>query len=189
MCGRYVSATPADELAAYFDVGTVSEALLEPADPNHNVAPTTMVPAVVAKAADPTDRRLETFRWGLVPFWAKDLKIGSRMINARAETVATKNSFRSPFKKRRCIIPADGFYEWWKVGETEKGKPVKQPMYITRVDEAPFAFAGLWSTWTSPDDEEIQSCTIITTSANEACLLYTSPSPRDKRQSRMPSSA
>ena len=123
-------------------------------------------------------RRLEAFHWGLVPGWAKDLSVGNRMINARAETIATKNAFRRPFARRRCIIPADGFYEWTKV----PGHRKKQPYFIHRTDDEPLAFAGLWEVWRGPKDggtvpgghgddgEErpfIRSCTIITTSANE----------------------
>jgi putative SOS response-associated peptidase YedK len=106
---------------------------------------------------------LDKFHWGLVPFWAKDTAIGNRMINARAETVAEKPSFKNAFKKRRCLIIADGFYEW----KGPKGQ--KQPMFITLPDKKPFAFAGLWETWGKKDQETLyKSCTIITTEACEA---------------------
>ncbi len=164
MCGRYVASTPPDELAQYF-----SAAHNEPGrlfSPNFNVAPTQGVYAVYL---DGGVRRLDTFRWGLVPFWAKDPRIGNRMINARAETLASKNSFRVPLARRRCIIPADGFYEWRKA---EGAKP-KQPMYISRPDGEPFAFAGLWEKWrdkANPDPDghprELLSCTIVTCAAN-----------------------
>ena len=150
MCGRYVSATPPDELARYFGAQAPEpDRALEPnravepnqaLEPNHNVAPTQAVHAVRETGGV---RRLDTLRWGLVPFWAKDPKIGSRMINARGETVAEKNAFRRPLARRRCIIPADGFYEWW----LPEGSKRKQPMFISRPDGDPFAFAGLWEVW------------------------------------------
>ena len=134
---------------------------------NYNVAPTQGVLAVYESSGE---RWLDTFHWGLVPFWAKDPKIGSRMINARAETIAEKNSFKRPFAKKRCIIPADGFYEWKRV----EGQKRKQPMYLTTIDESPFAFAGLWEVWKDSntldqDGEplELYSCTIITGEPNE----------------------
>lgn len=175
MCGRFVSASPPDEIARYFDV---DETVLPQLEANYNVAPTNDVYAV---AIDGGIKRVEAFHWGLVPSWAKDPKIGSRMINARSEGIATKNSFRAAFKRRRCIIPADGFYEWQKLGESKR----KQPHYIHRPDGEPLAFAGLWEVWRGPqkakaDDQDqagekdtgveeppLRSCTIITTSAND----------------------
>ncbi|MEO5840691.1 MAG: SOS response-associated peptidase [Acidimicrobiales bacterium] len=158
MCGRYVAAAPPSEIAKYF-AAAPTETVLEP---SYNVAPTNEVYAVVEHD---DERRLEHLRWGLVPLWAKDLAIGSKMINARAEGIATKNAYRHAFRKQRCIIPADGFFEW-KVVEGQKRK---QPMYIHRVDGEPLAFAGLWETWRGPDrnDEPLRTCTIITTTANE----------------------
>lgn len=161
MCGRFVSATPPDQIAAYF--GTEApEALLEP---SYNVAPTNDVYAVLA---DGSARHLDAFHWGLVPLWAKDPKIGSKMINARAETLAEKNAFKSAFKRRRCLIPADGFYEWHKRPDAP-AKAKKQPYFIHRVDGEPVAFAGLWEVWKGPDkdQEPLRSCTIITTSPND----------------------
>lgn len=158
MCGRFVSATPPDQVAAYFGA-EAPESLLAP---RWNVAPTTDVYAVLA---DGSTRRLDAFHWGLVPRWAKDLKVGSRMINARAETLATKGAYKHAFQRRRCIIPADGFYEWQK----RPGQKTKQPWFVHRPDGEPFAFAGLWETWKGPDgtgDEVLRSCTIITTDAN-----------------------
>jgi putative SOS response-associated peptidase YedK len=160
MCGRFVSATPPDQVAAYF--GTEApEALLEP---GYNVAPTNDVYAVLA---DGSTRHLDAFHWGLVPAWAKDPKIGSKMINARAETLAEKNAYKAAFKRRRCLIPADGFYEWRKHPTEAKGK--KQPFFIHRPDGEPYAFAGLWEVWRGPDkdQEPLRSCTIITTAPNE----------------------
>ena len=161
MCGRYVSATPPDQIAAYFGA-EASEALLEP---SYNVAPTNDVYAVLS---DGSARHLDAFHWGLVPLWAKDPKIGSRMINARAETLAEKNAFKSAFKRRRCLIPVDGFYEW-KKDPSAPAKAKKQPYFIHRPDGEPFAFAGLWEVWKGPnkDQEPLRSCTIITTSPNE----------------------
>lgn len=171
MCGRYVSATPPDQLARYFGAESVVEARKSPDSEefvgNFNVAPTQGVFTVYETQGE---RWLDTFHWGLVPFWAKDPKIGSRMINARAETIAEKNSFKRSFAKKRCIIPADGFYEWKRV----EGQKRKQPMYLTTIDESPFAFAGLWEVWkdTNTLDQdgeplELYSCTIITGEPNE----------------------
>jgi putative SOS response-associated peptidase YedK len=172
MCGRFVSASPPDELARYFDVDQVAEQVLEP---SFNVAPTSDVYVIVETGGV---RRLDTFHWGLIPFWAKDRKVGQKMINARAETLADKSAYRRAFQKRRCIIPADGFFEWKKV----PGQKAKQPMYIHRNDGEPMAFAGLWEVWRpgspaesgagdagTPDDEStwVHSCTIITGDPNE----------------------
>ena len=161
MCGRFVSATPPDQVAAYF--GTEApEALLEP---SYNVAPTNDVYAVLA---DGSARHLDAFHWGLVPLWAKDPKIGSKMINARAETLAAKNAYKAAFKRRRCLIPADGFYEWRKDPDAPP-RAKKQPFFIHRPDGEPYAFAGLWEVWRGPDkdQEPLRSCTIVTTWPNE----------------------
>lgn len=151
MCGRYTLRTPVDSLAERFKIQEYPSSLT----PNYNTAPTQEVAAVVE---EDDQRKLEMFHWGLIPSWAKDPAIGNKMINARAETVSEKPSFRSAFKKRRCLILADGFYEWQK---TDNGK---QPYHIKMQDDSPFAFAGLWEIW--KDEEEIRSCTIITTEAN-----------------------
>ena len=158
MCGRFVSTTPPDQLATYFGAEQLGETLLEP---SYNVAPTNQVWTVLEDAGT---RVLDTARWGLIPFWAKDAKIGNKMINARAETVATKNAFRKAFQRQRCIIPVDSFYEWVKL----EGEDNKTPMRIHRVDGAPFALAGLWETWRDPDHdgELVRSCTIITGTPN-----------------------
>ncbi|HEY3143080.1 MAG TPA: SOS response-associated peptidase [Acidimicrobiales bacterium] len=164
MCGRFVSASPPDEIARYFDV---DETALPELEVNYNVAPTNDVYAV---AIDGGIKRVEAFHWGLVPSWAKDPKIGSKMINARSEGIESKNAYRAAFKRRRCIIPADGFYEWQK----QEGKKKKQPYYIQRPDGEPLAFAGLWEVWrpkdasgeNQADEPPLRSCTIITTSAN-----------------------
>ena len=164
MCGRFVSSSPPDQIAAYFDAA-LGESLVEhPLAPNYNTAPTNDVYAVVDT---PEGRRVEVFHWGLIPVWAKDMKLGQKMINARAETLASKGAFKPAFKRKRCIIPADGFYEWQK----RPGQKTKQPYFIHRLDGEPLAFAGLWETWrdpnAGPDAPWLQSCTIITTSANE----------------------
>ena len=126
--------------------------------PRFNIAPTQEVSAVRDLGEG---RELEFLRWGLIPSWAKDKSIGAKLINARAETVAEKPAFRSAFKHRRCLIPADGFFEWKKEG----GR--KEPHYITLRDGGLFAFAGLWEEWHPEDGEAVRSCTIITTGANE----------------------
>jgi len=161
MCGRFVSTSPPDELAAYFGATAAPEASLEP---NYNVAPTQDVLAVVE---DGGERHLDAFFWGLVPSWAKDVKIGSRMINARAETLAEKSAYKKSFETRRCLVPADGFYEWKKLGGGSK--PKKQPVFITRADGAPLAFAGIWSVWRGPAEDQppLRSLTIVTTTPNE----------------------
>ena len=156
MCGRFVQNISLEALQQNFNIRTTAPDIR----PNYNVAPTQEILAVVKHDNENT---LEKFHWGLVPFWAKDVSIGSRMINARAETVSQKPSFRNAFKKRRCLIPADGFYEW----TGEKGK--KQPHYVTIPSGEPLAFAGLWESWTNKDDESVyKSCTIITTAASES---------------------
>ena len=162
MCGRFVSASPPDELARYFQVEQVAEQVLEP---SFNVAPTKDVYVVVESGGV---RRLDAFHWGLIPFWAKDRKVGQRMINARAEGLADKGAYKRAFQKRRCIVPADGFFEWRR----NKGAKQKQPMYVHRADGEPLAFAGLWELWKpneTADDPStwVRSCTIITGEPNE----------------------
>jgi putative SOS response-associated peptidase YedK len=155
MCGRFVGYRGIAELKSVFPIDLVEAKVSS----NYNVAPTQNVLSIIRKD---NSNVLTGLYWGLVPFWAKDTKIGYRMINARAETVASKPAFRNAFKKRRCLIPADGFYEW-------KGKAgKKQPMYITLPDEGPFAFAGLWEIWDRDEEAEkpLMSCTILTTDAS-----------------------
>ncbi|MBI3363071.1 MAG: SOS response-associated peptidase [Chloroflexi bacterium] len=154
MCGRFtLTVDPAALQAAFPGIAV-------PADlpPRYNVAPTQPV-AVVANNGQ---NKVEFFRWGLIPSWAKDISIGSRLINARAETLAEKPSFRAAFKKRRCLILADGFYEW----RQDAGNKAKTPMVIRLKSGEPFAFAGLWELWRSADDDTILSCTIVTTEPN-----------------------
>jgi putative SOS response-associated peptidase YedK len=159
MCGRFVSASPPDELARYFAVDKLGESVLEP---KYNVAPTDSVYGIFEKDHE---RRLETFHWGLVPYWAKDVGVGNRMINARVETLTSSNAFKGAFERRRCIVPGDGFYEWRKV----EGRRKKQPVYIRRRDGEPLAMAGLWEAWRGPehDEDPLFSCTIVTGEPNE----------------------
>ncbi len=152
MCGRYTLKTPVDNLAKQFEVEEYPSSLT----PSYNIAPTQSVATVLVEDGK---RKLEMLHWGLIPSWADDPTIGNRMINARAETVATKPSYRSAFKNRRCLILADGFYEWQKTSDG------KQPYYIHMEDGSPFAFAGLWESW--HNGTEIRSSTIITTEPNE----------------------
>lgn len=165
MCGRFVAATPPDQVAAYFGAEAPEAAL----EPSYNVAPTNDVYAVLA---DGGLRHLDAFHWGLIPLWAKDARIGSKMINARADTLATKGAFKSAFRRRRCLIPADGFYEWRKPGQggaAGRSRAPKQPFFISRPDGEPYAFAGLWELWRGPEKDQapLRSCTIITTDPNE----------------------
>jgi putative SOS response-associated peptidase YedK len=170
MCGRFVSAGSPDRIAAYFDSVLPTEVVADSLGENYNVAPTQDIYALVGTGGA---ARLDAFHWGLVPSWAKDRKIGSKMINARAETLAEKPSFKTLFRSKRCIVPMDGFYEW-KAGvaggpANARGKLLKQPMYIHRADGDPLAVAGLWSRWKDPDDAEgryLHSATVITTAAN-----------------------
>ncbi|MCH8310867.1 MAG: SOS response-associated peptidase [Chloroflexi bacterium] len=154
MCGRFTLTADQDSFEdrfsfTGFDLGWV---------PSYNIAPTQEVLTVTNNG---TENRAELMRWGLVPSWAKDPKIGNRMINARAETLAEKPSFRTAFRRRRCLIVADGFYEWKREGKK------KTPMLITAGSDRLFAFAGLWETWKQPDDSWLLTCAIITTSAND----------------------
>ena len=158
MCGRYVSSSSATVLESYL---AIDEVKAEPLDESYNVAPTDEVYAVVERDQK---RLLGTMKWGLVPWFSKDPKTGAKMINARAESVPTKPAFRRAFEKRRCLIPADGFYEWKKPEDGGK----KIPYFIHGTDGRPIVFAGLWEVWReSEDSEPLRTCTIITTSAND----------------------
>jgi putative SOS response-associated peptidase YedK len=155
MCGRFAFYSPREAVLAVFGVEYPFEL-----EPRYNIAPTQ---AVAAIRGDETGRpQAVQLRWGLVPFWAKDPAIGNRLINARAETLADKPSFRSAWRKRRCVILANGFYEWRAAG---KGSGSKTPYYIARADEAPIGFAGLWERW-EKGEAPLETCTIITTAAN-----------------------
>lgn len=154
MCGRYTLTVDAAVLAELFDLDAPTDL-----KPRYNIAPTQMVPVVRAGLEAP--REWASLRWGLIPSWAKDASIGSRLINARSESAADKPSFRSAFRHRRCLIPADGFFEWVT---TDGGK---QPYHLRFRDRRPFAFAGLWERWSPPEGDAVESCTILTTTANE----------------------
>ena len=160
MCGRYVTVSSPALLAERFHVTEVRREELEP---SYNVAPRADVPVVAERHGE---RVLDVVRWGLVPFWAMDPKIGDRMINARAETIRTSGAFKRAFERRRCIVPADGFYEWQKF----EGKRPKLPWFIRRRDGEPLAFAGLWESWHDPKaaegDPPLRTCVIITTEPN-----------------------
>jgi putative SOS response-associated peptidase YedK len=155
MCGRFVVFSDLEQLKEQFPIDNV----LAEVTPNYNVAPTQEILAIIRQEGL---NLLEKLHWGLVPHWTKDISTGYKMINARIETIATKPSFREAFKKRRCLIPADGFYEW----KGEKGN--KQPFFIILPDEKPFAFAGLWETWWDKENqgESYRSCNIITRNAS-----------------------
>ena len=152
MCGRYTLTTDISDLQIRFSFhGHDLEYR-----PRYNIAPTQRVLTVTNEE----ETQAQFMKWGLIPSWAKDPSIGSRMINARGETIAEKPSFRTALRKRRCLVLADGFYEW------KKAEGQKVPMRITLKEEEPFAFAGLWEAWKSPEDEWVRSCTIITTAPN-----------------------
>lgn len=155
MCGRFTLHHSAEEIAERFDAEVLP--LLEP---RYNIAPTQPVTVVTQNGA----RHLEQFQWGLIPSWAKDPKIGNRMINARAETLAEKPAYRTALVRRRCLIPADGFYEWREADNPAEGG--RTPMHFRRRDGALFAFAGLWDEWHSSDGSPLRSCTIITGTPN-----------------------
>jgi putative SOS response-associated peptidase YedK len=155
MCGRFTLNQSAEALAQIFHVEPVLDLVAD-----FNIAPTRMV-ATVLQNPESEKREFKQLHWGLIPSWAKDVAMGAKLINARAETVAEKPAFRSAFKHRRCLVLADGFYEW----QRQQGK--KQPFYFRLQDGQPFAFAGLWERWRSPANEEVISCTILTTAANE----------------------
>ncbi len=154
MCGRFTLRTPAAEVARQFALAVVPEL-----SPRYNIAPTQKV-AIVRRREAAAPRELAMVRWGLIPRWAKDTKIGASMINARSETVDTKPAFKSAFKHRRCLVPADGFFEWRRQGAG------KQPYYISGRDGRPLAIAALWETWQG-ESEAIESCTLLTTEAND----------------------
>jgi len=170
MCGRFTLATPASEWAALFRLEDVPDV-----EPRFNIAPTQDVAVVrapaglrehpglhLAPAGSPVPREALTMRWGLVPRWAREIGSGQPLINARSETVSEKPSFRDSYRERRCLVVADGFYEWQSAGRR------KQPYWIGFADRRPFAFAGLWDRWNAPEGDSVDSCVILTTEANEA---------------------
>lgn len=155
MCGRFTIAAERERVTAALPGITVGEWY----GPRFNVAPGQNVPTVLNDGRS----AITWLRWGLIPSWAKDPAIGNRLINARAETLATKPSFRTSLQHRRCLIVADGFFEW----SARPGHGSRVPHYLTRMDGEPFTFAGLWETWRAQDDRELRTCTIITTEPNE----------------------
>lgn len=174
MCGRYAATKDPATLVKEFDATDTTDDMAPPAD--HNVAPTKNVMTVVERHPrdaegeklldEPAERQLRVMRWGLIPFWAKDKAIGSRMINTRAETAATKPAFRKPLKSQRCLMPADGWYEWQRRGGP---KGTKQPYFMTSPDGSSLAFAGIWETWRDPEAEpdapKLVTCSVITVDA------------------------
>jgi putative SOS response-associated peptidase YedK len=177
MCGRYASSRRPEDLIEEFEV--IDSRVQEPLPADFNVAPTKEVYAVVERppskdSLEPPERQLRVLRWGLVPSWAKDVSIGNRMINARMETVAEKPAYRRALAARRCLLPADGYFEWYPSDElTAKGKPKKQPFFIRPKDGSSLAMAGLYEIWRDPakdDDAEdrfLWTCTVITTDAED----------------------
>lgn len=178
MCGRYASSRRPEDLIEEFEI--VDSRVLTPLEPDYNVAPTKEVYAVVERrpsqdSQDPPRRQLRSLRWGLVPSWAKDPSVGSRMINARMETVAEKPAFKRAFAVRRCLLPADGYFEWYPTARVGKGgKPLKQPFFIRPADGGLLAMAGLYEIWRDPTrDREDEAafrwtCTVLTTQAEDA---------------------
>jgi putative SOS response-associated peptidase YedK len=154
MCGRFTLATPEQDLAVQFNLPEIPDL-----EPRYNIAPTQSVAAVRVPSPE-ADRELVMLHWGLIPFWAKDPGFGARMINARSETAADKPAFRVAFRRRRCLVPADGFYEW----QRQNGK---QPYFIRLQGGRLFAFAGLWERWKDEQGGAIESCTLLTTRPNE----------------------
>ena len=162
MCGRYMLTSPVESLRGVFKF----EGLPLNLPPRWNIAPTQEAP-IVRRRAD-GKRELKMLRWGLVPFWAKDTSGASRMINARGETVADKPAFRQAFRARRCLIPADGFYEWETIGD----KPPREPLLFRMKEGRPFAFAGLWESWKPGDGETLETFTLVNTAANDVMASY-----------------
>jgi len=154
MCGRFILLTDLSVIIKSFDIQNVAGEYR----PGNNISPGQQITAVLRKD---DQNSLVNFRWGLIPSWAEDLSIGNKMFNARAETIAEKPSFKNAFHKRRCLIPADGFYEWQKLGK------VKKPLRFSLKSGEPFGLAGLYETWISPEQKPINTCTIITTEPND----------------------
>lgn len=155
MCGRFTLQITPEMLAEIFGLSETPQSLA----PRYNIAPTQQIP-IIRQLADSANH-LSFAHWGLIPSWAKDKSIGNHMINARAETVHEKPSFRHAVKYRRCLIPSSGFFEWRKDGN------IKIPLYIHLKDSSPMVYAGLWESWKSPEGDNLESCTILTTAANK----------------------
>ncbi len=165
MCGRYASSADEAQLTEVFEIDEVAGPLPAPA---WNIAPTDPIPAIFERPREGGRRRLlAEVRWGLVPSWSKDASGAARLINARVETVGEKPAFRKAFAARRCLLPADGYYEWYTLPATGAGKPVKQPYFIRPSDGGLFAMAGLYEFWKAPDGSWLTTATVITTSATD----------------------
>jgi putative SOS response-associated peptidase YedK len=160
MCGRFTLTLDPGELQTLLDLGT----FIHLHQPRYNIAPSQPIPIV----RDPEKRAVELYQWGLVPSWSKDITFGSRLINARAETAHEKPSFRGAFKYHRCLILADGFFEWHQ----KENESVKTPFYFKLKDSKPFTFAGLYDHWQSPDGGELHTCTILTCPPNDLVADY-----------------
>ena len=154
MCGRFAQFTVLENLQSRFPIDTVACEIT----PSYNVAPSQEILSIIRRE----ENRLLKLHWGIVPFWVKDIKKAAKPINARVETAAEKPSFKAAFRYRRCLILADGFYEWKKIGRR------KQPWFLTLPEKRPFAFAGLWDAWTGEDGSVYHSCTILTTAASDS---------------------
>ncbi len=154
MCGRFVLNASAEQLQLLFEVGDVPQI-----EPRYNIAPTQ--PVAIVRMTESGKREFAHVLWGLIPSWAKDPSIANKLINARSEGVTEKPSFRNAFKRRRCLVPASGFYEWKKNGSS------KEPWFITMESGDPFAIAGLWEIWNAPDGGQLETCTLLTTEPNE----------------------
>lgn len=163
MCGRFAATSSAEDLVEFFEIDEIVEPL---PGPRYNIAPTMPIAAVFSSDREPSQRQLAAMRWGLVPSWAKDPDHGARLINARVETVAEKPSFRAALARRRCLIPADGYYEW-QTQRTPSGKSLKQPHFIAPEPGAMLVMAGLYEYWRAPTGEWLVSTTIITTQATD----------------------
>lgn len=157
MCGRFALKTPTSVLASHFKLDETVDVA-----PRYNIAPGTDIPTI--RHSPEGKRVMHLLRWGLVPHWAKDPGIGTKLSNARGETVADKPSFRDAFKRRRCLVPADGFYEWKAEGR------VKQPYYFSMKDGTPFALGGVWESWRAPNGDILRTCCLITTAPNEIMM-------------------
>jgi len=157
MCGRYALKTPVSKLVSHFDLDEAVDVV-----PRYNIAPGTDIPTI--RHSPEGKRVMHLLHWGLVPHWAKDPGIGAKLSNARGETVADKPSFRDAFKRRRCLVPADGFYEWKTEGRQ------KQPYYFSMKTGEPFALGGVWESWRAPDGRILRTCCLITTEPNEIML-------------------
>jgi len=154
MCGRFTLFAAPEKIFLHFRLSSAEDFA-----PRYNIAPMQTIPCIICDAMG--KRTMQFFRWGLIPHWAEDSAVGARLINARSETVSTKPAFRSAFKRRRCLIPSTGFFEWKREGKQ------KLPHFIGMKNKEPFAFAGIWERWTDPDGRAVDTCAILTTASND----------------------